>query len=157
MPKTANKLQSWQVFHYARKHLSRSALYAIFGRKNARTVDYWCENPKFTKKGEEAYDPLYGVKDLFAALDDGGHFDVLRSAVAFLLSGTSIESEEGTEIRDILPTLTEEILADFRAVAAMQAAIEAGEHPDEVAAWKRSAIAEIERTFAKYSEDYRER
>ena len=154
MPKSATKLQSWQIFHYARKHLNRSTLYSIFGKKNARTVDYWCENPKFTGKSEEAYDPIQGVKDLLETLDDQGHCDVVRSAVAFMVSGTSIESEDGTAIKDILPTLTEEILADFRAVAAMQASIEAGQHPDEVAAWKRSAIAELERTVAKYREDY---
>ena len=64
MAKEKANMRSWQVLHFARKHLGRSSLYAIFGRKNARTVDYWCEDPKYTGKEECAFDPIQGVKDL---------------------------------------------------------------------------------------------
>ena len=154
MPKSSAPMQSWQVFHYARKHLNRSVLYAIFGKKNARTVDYWCENPKFTNKTEQAYDPIQGVKDLLEQLDDQGHCPVVRAAIAYLVSGTSLDLGIDPEIIEPMQTIQDEILADYRAVASMQAAIEAGHHPDEISALKRAAIAEVERTFAKYREDY---
>lgn len=154
MSKRTLEMKSWQIFHYARKHLHRSALYSIFGKKNARTVDYWCENPKFTNKPEDAYDPLQGCKELLEVLDDQGHCAVVRSAISFLISGTSLECGINPEVIDTLPTITDEILADYRSVAAMQSAIESGLHPDEIAALKRAAISEIERTFAKYKGDY---
>lgn len=34
-------------FHFVRKHLGRSA-----SAKKSRTVDYWCEDPRFTTESE---------------------------------------------------------------------------------------------------------
>lgn len=154
MAKSEPKMQSWQILHYARKHLGRSILYAIFGKKNARAVDYWCENPRFTSKDEKAYDPVQGVKDLLDILDDHGHAPVVRAAIGFLSAGTSAEVEGDQAIVDLLPSIGDEILADYRAVAAMQRAIEAGEDINIVEALKQDALTEIERTFARYRKDF---
>ena len=153
MSNETSKMQSWQVFHYARKYLTRSRLYAIFGKKNARAVDFWCEDPRFTNKTEGAYDPLQGVKTLIDMLDDQGHCDVVRATFAFLSEGTSCETGGNPAIIDPLPTIHEEILADFRAVGLLQRAIESGAGIDEVKQYRQHAIAEVERTVARYIKD----
>lgn len=148
------KMQSWQILHFARKHLGRSTLYIIFGRKNARIVDYWCEDPKTTDKKDQAYDPIQGVKDLLSALDDQGHTGIVRACLAFLRSGTSLEDDCLPAVTELLPTMAEEELADYHAVAAMQHAIDQGKPPAVISALKKSAVEEIERTYAKYLEGY---
>lgn len=152
MAKGNQQMQSWQVLHFFRKHLGRSALYAIFGKKNARTVDYWCEDPKYTGKSERAFDPIQGVKDLLEMLDDHGHTATVRACLDFLRSGTSLDEGCSPEVSDLLPTLTEEELADYTCLADFQAAIHRCAPYEEVNALKKSAIEEIERTFAKYKE-----
>lgn len=156
MPKTASKMQSWQIFHYARKHLGRSVLYAIFGKKNARAVDYWCEDPKYTNKPDGAYDPIQGIRDLLTALDDHGHTAVVKSACQYMTAETSTGDECPLGLTDLLPSLEAEILADFRAVAAFQAAIESGADIRKIISAKELAIAEIERTVARYIKDLQE-
>ena len=153
MPKDEREMQSWRVFFYARKYLGRSVLYAIFGKRHARTVDGWCEDPRFTDKDERAFDPIQGVRDLLGMLDDQGHCGVVRACIAYLVSGTSMECKV-ERIVDPKSTIGEEILADYRAVADMQAGIEAGLHPDQILAKKDEAIAEVERTYAKYHRDF---
>lgn len=150
MANTIPKMRSWQVFHYARKYLGRSALYAIFGKKNARSVDYWCEDPKYTSKPDNAYDPLLGIRDLLKELDDHGHGPVVRSALKYITSETNIDIDGDCQYGELLDTVTEEILADFRVVAQLQRAIEDRLDPDRVASIKDMAVAEIERTYARY-------
>jgi len=150
MPKETIKMKSWQVFHFARKHLGRHLLYACFGKKNARTVEYWCQDPRFSAKPEEAWDPIKGVKLLLTALDDAAHTSTIRSTIGYLLSGTSIEFDHRSEFVEPLPSLEAEILADYRAVADLQAAIDQGADIEEVEVLKDEAMNEIERTYAKY-------
>lgn len=152
MPKQNPPMKSWQIFHYARKHLGSGVLYAIFGKKNARTVDYWCQDPRTTGKEEDASDAICGVKLLLDKLDDLGHTSVVRAAVAFFKSGTSLEEDYHPSVSDLLPSIAEEKLADFHKVAEFQAAIDRGEGRIEVGVKKQAAIEEIERTWAKYLE-----
>jgi len=154
MPKEKEKMQSWQIFHFARKYLTRSTLYAIFGKKNARAVDYWCEDPRYTAKADGAYDPIQGVKALLSTLDDQGHCGVVRAAVAYLCEGTSCDLDlDNANLSEPLPCITDEILADFRAVANLQRAIEEERHISVIEDYKLEAIAEIERTVARYRKD----
>lgn len=153
MPKNPRQMQSWQVLHYARKYLGASALYAIFGKKNARVVDYWCQDPRFTAKEEGAYDPIHGVKALLDMLDDQGHCSTVRACIAYLCHGTSCDCGADPSVTDIKSTIAEEILADYRAVADMQQAIDAGDDIGKVNDLKYAAIEEIERTFAKYVQE----
>lgn len=153
MPKSAPKMESWQVFHFARKHLSSSMLYTLFGKKNARAIDYWIENPTTTAKPEGAYEPTKGVKNLLDLLDDKGNCDTVRDTIAYLAADTSCATDSDPEIIEPLPTIGEEILADFRAVSKLQGAIEDGWDIISVDEFKRLAITEIERTVAKYRKD----
>lgn len=150
MPKESTKLQSWQIFHYARKHLGRSVLYGIFGKRHARTVDHWSQDPRFTDKEEKAFDPIQGVKDLLSILDDHGHCGVVRSCLSYLSAETSCAASNTEDIVEPLPTIGEELLADFRAVAKLQSVIELDKGIEAVLAAKREAISEIERTVALY-------
>jgi hypothetical protein len=152
MPNNNEKMASWQLFHYARKYLGRSSLYRIWGTKNARKVDYWAQNPRFTNKVDNAFDPLSGVRDMLSMLDDRGHTDAVRSAVAFIVSGTSLDQGqyELSPVSELQATIGEEILLDYRVVGDLQRAIEANASIDEVERLKALAIAEIERTAAKY-------
>lgn len=154
MPKENAKLQSWRFFFYSRKYLGRSVLYRIFGKRHARTVDGWCEDPRFTDKEDGAFDPIQGVRELLSLLDDHGHCGVVRSCISYLTAGTSVDCAVDDDLIETKPTIGEEILADYRAVAAMQSAIESGLHPDEISALKSAALSEIERTYAKYRKDY---
>jgi len=153
MPKNDGEMQSWQVFHYVRKHIGRSVLYAIFGKRHARTVDLWCQDPRFTDKEARSYDPLQGLRDLLSILDDHGHVPIVRSSLQYLASGTSVDCDYHGDHADPLPTITEEILADYRAVADLQRAIEAGQDAHTVNQLKAEAINEIERTVALYLKD----
>jgi hypothetical protein len=144
-------MQSWQIFHFVRKNLGASALYAIFGKKNARKVDYWAQNPRCTNKPENAYDPISGVKHLVETLDDYGHTDVARAAISFITADTSLaETDNDPEVAELQDTIEREILLDYRAVSKMEQAIEAGEDVADVEQLKTEAIEEIIRTVALY-------
>ncbi len=153
MPNSLAKMQSWQVFHFARKHLGRSVLYAIFGKKNARAVDYWCEDPRYTAKVEGAYDPIQGVKSMLDILDDQAHLGVVRATIAYLTADTSIRSDYQRKIVEPMSNLTDEILADYRAVAELQRAIEQRRDVEEVEELMVEAMAELERTLACYRKE----
>lgn len=148
-------MRSWQILHYARKHLGRSALYAIFGKRNGRIVELWCEDPMYTDKSEDAYDPIMGVKNLLTALDDQGHCGTVRACIDFLVAGTSLGCGQTPEIIELQPTINEELLADYAAVALLQEGIAHELEPHIIKARKDAAIAELERTYAKYREDFR--
>lgn len=156
MPKNDTTMQSWQVFHFARKHLSRSVLYAIFGKKNARAVDYWCEDPRYTAKLDGAYDPLNGVRTLLESLDDQGHCGVVRAALSYLAENTSVKCDYEQSIIEPLPSLNDEILADYRAVAELQRAIELEVDMAGVEHLLLDAVAELERTVARYRKEVTE-
>ena len=156
MPKVEGKMRSWQIFNFSRKHLGRSALIAIFGKKNGRAVEYWCEDPMYTDKPDEAYDPIQGVKNLLTALDDHSHTGVIRSCIAYLTADTALACGQEPQVSGLLSTIDQEVLADYEAVGEMQRAIKKGEHPAVICALMADAIAEIERTYAKYKKDFAE-
>lgn len=153
MPKNETNLQSWRIFHYARKYLGRKTLYSIFGTRHARTVDSWCEDPRFTNR-ESSFDPVLGIRNMLWLLDDQGHVDICRAALQMMAAGTAVDCGDHLDIIELRDTVQAEILADYRAVARMQEAIEDREHPDMILSIKQEAIAEIERTYAKYRKEY---
>ncbi|KGO32802.1 hypothetical protein JT06_18275 [Desulfobulbus sp. Tol-SR] len=107
-----------------------------------------------TGKNEDASDPVKAIRNMLWKLDDQGHVDICRAALNYMASGTSVICGEEQEIVELRPTVSEELLADYRAVAMMQEAIEDHEHPDMVLSLKQEAISEIERTYARYRKDF---
>ena len=153
MSKPTLKMQSWQIFHFARKHLGSSVLYAIFGKKNARAIDFWAQDPRYTNKADGAYDPIRGIKTLIETLDDHGHEDVVRSTLSYISEETSAAtSTEESKLTDLQPTIAEEIVRDYKAVSELQDAIENEADMDIVDALKEEAIDEIARTVALYKQ-----
>ncbi len=153
MANRRRQMQSWQILHFARKHLGNSALYEVFGRKNSRAIDYWAQDPACTDRPPEAYDPIRGIKNLLDRLDDIGHCGVVRACIAYLCSGTSLDCGEPLLVEP-LATIEQELLADYRALALLQNAIEDGQDCKMIDRLKADAIAEIERTVAKYKGDH---
>lgn len=154
MSKSAMKMKSWQFFHFVRKHFGSGVLYAIFGKKSARTIDRWCEDPRTTGKEELAFDPVSGMKEVVELLDDHGHVGIIRAMISYLLSGTSLSDEYcETEIIEPKETITEEELLDFQAAADFHRAINRSDDPETVRQYKIWAIAELERTEARYREN----
>jgi|GEM_PF-944337 hypothetical protein len=151
MPKTNATMQSWRVFHYARKYLGRQRLYAIFGTRHARTIDGWCEDPRYTDKDVDAFDPIKGIRNLLWLLDDEGHVGVVRSALQYIASGTSIDcGDDMASMAEPPTTINAGILAVYKAVAELQAAIDAGVRPDNLKGLKVAILAEINLVCAKY-------
>lgn len=153
MANNEGKMSSWQIFWYARKHLGRSLLYQIFGKKNARTVDRYCEDPRYTLREENEFNPIKGVRNLLNELDDRGHCTVVRAAVDYMVSGTSLSNGLQGEVIDLLDTMVEEKLADYEKLSLLHRAIENGMPMGNIIKLRNEAIAEIERTVAKYREE----
>ena len=151
MPISPNKLQSWQIFHAARKHLGVERLVAMFGKKNARSIYTWAADPACTE--ERCKDPLEALHAMLSELDTIGRGDVARSALAYLATALDGEHEEPA-VAEIRPTIEAEVLADYQSVAALQSAIEAGMSIATVDSMRLAAVEEVSRTFAKYVADF---
>ena len=149
MPNGKKILQPWQVFHAANKHFTPGAIAKIFGKANIRTAYLYGQDPAYTEK--RCKNPLEAMHMMFSRLDEIGRGDVARAGIAYLQ--TAIEPNEHEAVADLQPTLQEEILADYSAVAALQRGIEECEDVDLVDTLKQRAIDEIERTYAKYLQD----
>ena len=142
-------MQPWQVFHAANKYLRPENVARIFN-KEKRSAYNWGQDPAFTE--HRCRNPLEHLHSLFEKMDAAGIGYVARSGIRYL--ETAIEEDVNLEdIKDPLPTITEEVLADYRAVAALQRAIDAGANIDDIKHFAIEAIGEIERTVAKYAQD----
>lgn len=144
-----SKMQPWQVFHAARKVLGANIVARIFNRE-LRSAHNWAQDPAHTDC--RCKSPLELLHTLFERLDAAGSGYVARAGIDYL--ATAIDPAVQVEgIRDPLPTINEEILADYSVVARLQQAIEAGEAMEIVNNLKKEAIEEIERTVARYARD----
>lgn len=150
MSKELAKMQPWQVFQAARKYLGAEVVARIFNRE-IRSAHSWAQDPAYTQS--RCRSPLELLYTLFERMDAIGLGYAARAAIRYLESAVDQTAEAG-EIREPLPTIQEEILADYSAVAALQATIEKEGGLDEVMRLKEEAIAEIERTVAKYHKGY---
>ena len=142
-------MQPWQVFHAANKYLRPENVARIFN-KEKRSAYNWGQDPAFTE--HRCRNPLEHLHSLFEKMDAAGIGYVARSGIRYL--ETAIEDDVDLEdIKDPLPTIHEEILADYSAVARLQQAIEAGSDLETVNNLKKEAIEEVERTVARYARD----
>lgn len=146
MPKKFNKLQSWQIFKIAIKHLTPGALAHIFGKANVRTVYLYAADPDFTEK--RCKDPIEAIHMMFSLLDEIGRGDAARAGLAYLQ--TAIDDSHPQAVEELQSTVEKELLKDFSAVTELQRAIEIGEPVEVVAEATQQAVEEIQRTFAKY-------
>ncbi|ADW16411.1 hypothetical protein Despr_0223 [Desulfobulbus propionicus DSM 2032] len=143
------KMQPWQVFHAARKILGANIVARIFNRE-VRSAHNWAQDPAHTEC--RCKSPLELLHTLFERLDAAGSGYVARAGIDYL--ATAIDPAAQVEgIRDPLPTIHEEILADYSAVARLQQAIEAGADLETINNLKKEAIEEVERTVARYARD----
>jgi len=90
----SNKIESHQIFHIARKVLSESEMYSIFG-KTTRYITMWAADPKCCEVTRR--NPLDQARLFFDALDDHGRRDVVAAAMEYMVGNT------GFDIRDELP------------------------------------------------------
>lgn len=142
-------MQPWQVFHAANKYLRPENVARIFN-KEKRSAYNWGQDPAFTE--HRCRNPLEHLYSLFEKMDAAGIGYVARSAIRYLQ--TAIEDDVALEdIKEPLSTITEEILADYSAVAKLQQAIEAEAGLETINNLKKEAIEEVERTVARYARD----
>lgn len=151
MPIDSPRMQPWQVFHAANKHLTAETVARCFNREK-RSAYAWGQDPAHTEC--RCKSPLELLHTLFERMDTVGLGYAARAGIEYL--STAIDPDvQVPGIKEPLPTIQEEILADYSAVNRLQQAIEADRGIDAVNRYKREAIAEIERTVAKYSRDHR--
>jgi len=142
------KMQPWQVFHAARKALGANVVARVFNRE-IRSAHNWAQDPAHTEC--RCKSPLELLHTMFERMDAAGLGYVARAGIRYLESAIDGEIEVG-DIQEPLPTITEEVLADYAAVAALQQAIDAGADLEQVRILAASSIGEIERTVAKYAQ-----
>lgn len=144
-----NKMQPWQVFQAARKYLGANTVARIFNRE-IRSANNWAQDPAYTEVRCKC--PLELLHTLFERMDAVGLGYVARAGIAYL--ETAIDAaDRPAAIREPLPTIQEEILADYSAVADLQRVIDAGADLATVQLYEKAALEEIERTVAKYGRD----
>ena len=149
MPK---RLETWQIWHAMRKTISDSFIMGVLGRRNARTIRMYAQDPRCTV--DRSKDPIEALAILFDELATYGRADIAELGIKHLQQ--SIGCDKDLRCPDQLkPTVDAEILADFQVVADMKAAIEANKDPDEVRIAMTEAIHEIERTYTKYQQDFK--
>lgn len=141
------RMQPWQVFQAARKYLGANIVARIFNRE-VRSAHNWAQDPVHTEC--RCKSPLELLHTLFERMDAAGVGYAARAGIEFLSTALDPAVQVGG-IKEPLPTIHEEILADYSAVARLQLAIESGADIDTINQRKREAIEEIERTVAKYS------
>ena len=139
------KMQPWQVFHAAKKHLGVEAVARIFN-KEKRSAYNWAGDPACTEV--RCKSPLELLHTLFERMDAAGCGYMARAAIRYL--ETALDDTDPPLVREPLPTVQDELLADYAALAEFQRAIHAGMDMDAVQSLKIAAIEEIERTVARY-------
>lgn len=149
MSKENVKMQPWQVFHLANRYLGPAAVARVFNREK-RSAYNWGQDPLCTE--HRCASPLELMHTLLSRMCDVGLGYVARAAIRYLQ--TAVDEIDGSEcIKEPLPTIHEEILADYSAVSELQRAIEAGLSPKTIKLLLAEAKAEIERTVAKHYKD----
>lgn len=146
----SNKLETWQIWHAMRKTLGDSFVMTILGRRNARTIRMYAQDPRFT--GERSKDPIEALAILFNELDTYGRRDIAELAITHLQVAIGHSSSPHSP-NTLKETIDAELLADYQAVADLQSAINDKLDQEDVKKAMHSAVQEIERTYAKYCQE----
>lgn len=149
MSKEKVKMLPWQVFHLANRYLGPVVVARVFNREK-RSAYSWGQDPLCTE--HRCASPLELVHMLFSRMCDVGLGYVVRAAIRYLQ--TAVDDIEDDEcIKEPLPTIHEEILADYSIVGEVQRAIEASLNPRTIKLLEAESKAEIERTVARHFKD----
>ena len=100
------KMLQWQVFQAARKYLGANIVAHIFNRE-VRSAHDWAQDPVHTEC--RCKSPLELLHTLFERMD------VARAGIEYLSTALDPTVQVGG-IKEPLPTIQEEILADYSAV-----------------------------------------
>ncbi len=149
MPKL---FESWQFWHAAKFYLGESFITKVWGKRNARTIRLYCQDPRFTE--DRCRDPLQRLHTIFEELAAIGRQDIAEAAIKYLSSAIQDDDSHLISPPELKSTINAEVLADYQAVAALQAAIQAGADISEVKTLTEDAVAEIRRTACKYFLEY---
>ena len=144
-------MQPWQVFHAANKYLGPDNVARIWNREK-RSAYNWAQDPAYTE--HRCQNPLELLHTQFAKMDDAGIGYIARAGIRYL--ETAIDPDvllDDPRSLDTLPTINEEVLADFATVALLHADITSGQPLSEIKLSAARAIAEIERTVAKVAQE----
>ncbi len=140
-------MKPWQLFNAARKVIGANTVAHIFNR-SVRAAHDWAQDPICTEV--RCKSPLELLHTLFERMDQVGLGYAARAGIVYLSTALEYAGDQN-EIKDTLPTIQEELLADYAAIGDLQRAISSHADMDEINRIKRAAIEEIERTVAKYS------
>lgn len=149
MSKSKREMTPRQFFMVAIKGLGADVVGDIIGVRG-RTINRYAADPLTTDSGSQTPHQLEEFPKLFMRLEEVGRGYAARGLIRFLQAAIDDDVQPPTEISNPLPTIEEEILADYRAVAALQNAIDERQDVDLIGVLKQAAIDEIERTYAKY-------
>lgn len=147
MPK---KLETWQIWHAMRKTLGDTFIMNVLGRRNARTIRMYAQDPRCTV--DRSKDPVEALAILFDELATFGRADIARLAIEHLQAAVGSNGVVTSPDR-LKDTVDAEVIADFQAVADMQTAIALGASAEVVRAAVVAAKEEIDRTLARYLHD----
>ncbi len=130
------KLETWQIWHAMRKTLGDSFIMSVLGRRNARTIRMYAQDPRFTV--DRCKDPIEALAILFDELATYGRADIAELAIGHMRQ--AITGHDNLPCPDQLKsTMDAEVVADFQAVAELKAAIDDGLPPEQVYAgcWRQ--------------------
>ncbi len=142
-------MQSWQVFHAARKYIGAERVARLFNREK-RSAYNWAQNPSYTQ--HRCKNPLDTLHALFVELDTHGLGYVVENALVFLQSSIHDIDQEGP-LKEPMASMTDQLLANFTTLSTLKEAIERQQSADAVVALGKEAEAEIQRTVARYIQD----
>ncbi len=144
------QLQTWQIWHAMRKTIGDSFVMAVLGRRNARTIRMYAQDPRYTV--DRSKDPIEALGILFDELATYGRRDIAELGIKHLQR--SIGCDETLSCPDQLKeTIDAEVLADFQAVADLKESIDSGANIKDVHNLMTDAVHEIERTYTKYCQE----
>lgn len=148
MPK---HLETWQIWNALRITLGESFLMQVMGKKNARTIRLYSQDPRLTD--DRCKDPLEALRIILAEADLLGRGDIARRAVLYLaeaIGDFDPNFADNIVQQKTLTTMAEEELADYQRLSSFQRAIDEGADADLVETLMNEAIDEIKRTYAKF-------
>jgi hypothetical protein len=134
-------MKSWQIYDEARKTL-KIELYEIYGNRNARMIDYWARDPRFS--AEKKRNPIDRLELLFLELAEAGRRDVALAGLRILAGKIGCFLRDCDEAVPDRETLLGEIVDDMPCLTAYQKALE-GDDLEEV----DRAEADLQRELAE--------